>query len=131
VARVPLQGILSRVTSLLKGDLPQNFLPQPHQHHIHHQPVQPGAKSRLAAERRNLTEEVQERFLREVLGLGRVVGHPQTERIDPPLVGVKERLERLLVALLGTRDRQGFAVYGIIPTTGIGLGPDPQPASSA
>src|SRR4029077_1798883 len=73
--------------------------------------MQPGRKCRLATEGRNLAVELQERFLREVFGLGRIGRHPQTERIDAQLVPVVEGLERFSVPLFGPFDRVGFAKF--------------------
>ena len=66
--------------------------------------MQPGRKRRLAAKRCDLAIELQERFLRQILGLGRIRCHAQAERVHAPLVLVVERLERLRVPLLGPFD---------------------------
>ena len=68
-----------------------------HQHHVHRQPVQPGRKRRLAAKGCDLAIELQERFLGQILSLGRIRGHAQAERVDAPLMLVVESLERLRV----------------------------------
>ena len=70
--------------------------------------MQPGRKCRLAAKRSNLTIELQERFLRQIFGFGRVRRHAQAERIHPPLMLIVESLERLSVPLLGFFDQLGF-----------------------
>src|ERR1700752_4531335 len=73
--------------------------------------MEPGRKCGLAPESRNLAIELQECFLREVFGLGGVSRHPQTERVNAPLVPIIKGLERFRVPLLGSCDRLGFAKF--------------------
>ena len=57
-----------------------------HQDLIYGQTVEPGRKRRVAAKATNLAEQLNKGFLREVFGLGNVVSHPQTDRIDATIV---------------------------------------------
>src|SRR4030088_2153754 len=83
-----------------------------HQHYIYRQPMQPGRKSRLASKSCDLAIQLEKRFLRKILSCGGITRHPQTERVNPPLVPVVKRLERFRVPLLGPLDRLGFVKLG-------------------
>ena len=73
--------------------------------------MQPGRKRRLAPESGNLPEELEERFLRQILCLGRISHHPQTERIDPPVMQSVEAFKSRRIALLGEPDRFRFRQF--------------------
>ena len=79
-----------------------------HQDDVHREPMQPGRKRRLATKRSNLSKQLQERFLGQILGLGRIRSHPQAQRINAPLVLVVKGLERRGVSLLCPFDPLGF-----------------------
>src|ERR1700752_4365259 len=86
-----------------------------HQNHVHRQAVQPGRESRFAAEGANLAVELQEGFLRQILGFGRIRSHAQTERVDAPLVLLVEILKGLGIALLASLDGFGFVKLVALP----------------
>ncbi len=56
----------------------------------------------------DLAIELQEGFLSQILGLGRVCRHAQAERVHAPLMLIVKSLERLGVPLLGFFDGVGF-----------------------
>ena len=97
-------GIFVRLGKLLQRAFVAGLLPQLHQHDVDGQTMQPGRKRRLAPESGNLAEKLEERFLRQILCFGGIAHHPQTERIDPPVVQSVEAFKSRRVALLGESD---------------------------
>ena len=97
----PLRGLFQR-------NHRKALLSQVHEHHVHRQAMKPCRECRLTAKRSNLPVELQERFLGQVLSLGRVRGHSQAQRIYSPLMLLIKGLERSGVALLGFLDQLGF-----------------------
>ena len=83
-----------------------------HEHHIDAEPMQPSRKCRFSPESPDLAIKLQESFLREIFRFGRIRGHPQTERIDPPLVPIIEGLEGFFIPLPGSFDGLGFVEFG-------------------
>ena len=55
--------------------------------------IQPGPELALAAKGRQLGDELEENFLRRVLGILRVEHHPERDVVDPALVPADEQLE--------------------------------------
>ncbi|SPF37872.1 hypothetical protein SBA1_190004 [Candidatus Sulfotelmatobacter kueseliae] len=70
--------------------------------------MQPGRERRFAAEGRDLAVELQESFLCQILGLGDVRSHAQTQRVDTAFVLIVESLEGFRIPLLGSLDGIGF-----------------------
>ena len=70
--------------------------------------MQPGGERRFSAKRSNLTIELKERFLSQILGFCRIRGHAQTKGIYPSLVLIVESLKRLGVALLCPLNQSGL-----------------------
>ena len=99
------RGLSSREESVSsRGNQVQPLLSEVHKHHIHHQPMQPGAECRLAPKAANLAEKLKKRLLREVFSPARVADHPQAKRENPPFMGFVKLLESSLIALLGFPD---------------------------
>jgi hypothetical protein len=73
--------------------------------------MQPRRKRRFSAKRADLAEQLQESFLRQVLGFGRIRRHTQAQRIHTPPVLVVESLERFRVPLLRLSDGLGFVKF--------------------
>ena len=69
-----------------------------HQDLVNGQPMKPGRESRLAAETTDLAVELDEDFLRQILGLGRVGSHPQAQAVDAARVARVQLLEGRRVA---------------------------------
>src|SRR2546421_12921281 len=63
--------------------------------------MQPGRERRLAAEASDLSEKLNEDFLRQVFRFDHVAGHPQTERVTAPIVPLIKLLEGFHVAFGG------------------------------
>ena len=82
--------------SLFQRNHGKTLLPQMHQHDVDRKPMQPGRKCRFPPKCCNLTVELEECFLRQIFGLGRIRRHPQTKRIHPPLMLVIEHPGTLL-----------------------------------
>jgi hypothetical protein len=76
-----------------------------HEHDINCEPMQPSGKSGFAAEGSDLAEKLKEGFLSKVLRFRGVPGHPQTERVNTPLVHFEERGKCLLVSVLCARNQ--------------------------
>ena len=70
--------------------------------------MQPGRKRRLAAKRRNLAKQLQERFLSQVFGFRRICRHPQTQRIHAAFMQAVQKLKSFCIALLGSLNRLCF-----------------------
>ena len=73
------------------------------QHHVHRQPVQPGAERALAAEEVQLLPRPHEHVLRQLLGARSVGDHAGAEREDPGHVLPVQPLEGATVP--GGRER--------------------------
>jgi hypothetical protein len=84
--------------------LPRDFhnLPfaQAHQNNIHGQPMKPAEEGGFSAESVNLTENLQEGLLGQVLGISLIFCHAQAQTIDPSIVSAIDSLEGCSVALL-------------------------------
>ena len=78
------------------------------QHHVHGQPVQPGAERALAAKQVQLLPRANEHVLRQLLGARAVGDHPRAEREDPVDVLTVEPLECAPIA----RGREGHIGVG-------------------
>jgi hypothetical protein len=57
-------------------------LAHPAEYRVHRDPVQPGRKLALAAKPDQLAPGLYERFLRAVLGLADIAGHPQAQAVN-------------------------------------------------
>jgi len=75
-----------------------------HEDDVRREAVQPGGECGFAAERVNLAKELQEGFLREVLGFEGIADHAKAETVDPTGVLAVEVLEGGRVAALGAED---------------------------
>lgn len=93
-----LHGHLAFFRGLLE---PHATLAKVHQHLINGQPMQPGREGRFAAEATHFAKELDENFLRQILGFNHVPRHAQTERVNAAIVPLIELLEGLHVALGG------------------------------
>lgn len=89
----------------IQWNLQQVFLAQMHQNYIDHQPMEPSRKRRFTSEKWQSCGRVARKRPGSGLGLIGVMRHAQTNSINPLLVGVEERFERLLVAALSARDK--------------------------
>ena len=85
---------------------PARFIaPEVHENEIYGKPVQPGAEPALTAKRSDLSKQVNEDFLGQILSLCRIVCHTQTYGIDSPVVAFVQIAECLRGAIRG-RARQ-------------------------
>ena len=60
--------------------------PEVHQHLIHRQSVQPCREGRIAAKASDLLVDLQEDLLSKIFRVRAVPEHPQTERVDSPMM---------------------------------------------
>jgi hypothetical protein len=102
--------LLGGVDGLLEGDEVEAFLAELHEDEVDGEAMQPGGKGGLSAEAADLAEEVQERLLGHVFGLGDVAEHAQAEGVDAALVQRVQPGEGLGVTVLGGLD--GFGLPG-------------------
>jgi hypothetical protein len=100
------------LTATLGGFFQRNhgkiLFPQVHQHYVYREPMQPRRERRFAAKRRNLTIELEEGFLSQILRLSRIRRHTQAKRVHTPLMLIVEGLERSGIPLLSLLDEPGF-----------------------
>ena len=75
---------------LIQGSVRCGLPPKMHQSGVHCDPMEPRRKSRLAAECGKFSESLNERFLRQVVGIGGVVRHAQTYRINSPFMRLEQ-----------------------------------------
>jgi len=101
-------GFLVRLGDLLERSFLDRLLPQLHQNHVYRKAVKPCGKRRLAAKCGDLSEELEERFLRQILCLGRIPHHSKAQRIHSAAVQLIQTFEGRRIALLGKPDRLGF-----------------------
>jgi hypothetical protein len=73
------------------------------QYRVDRDPVHPGTESAVAAKPRKLFPGLDKRFLRTVLSLTGVAGHPQAKPIDPTDMQPVERFEGRHIRLPGAR----------------------------
>ena len=76
------------------------------QHHVHRQPVKPGAECRLAAKARELLPRAHEDVVRELPRALPVAGHAQAQSEDPTGRRPIQRLECLRLPLTSTRHQR-------------------------
>src|SRR5579875_2866440 len=67
IAVLPFYRFLLRVVRFIERYLLYPLLPQMHQNYVHYEAMEPSGKSRLSAKRGDLPEELQKRFLSQIL----------------------------------------------------------------
>ena len=67
--------------------------------------VEPGAELALALERAELGDDLDEHFLRDLLGVVRLKDHADGDVVDPRLMPQDQLLQRGAVAVLGLLDQ--------------------------
>src|SRR5579859_573231 len=97
----------------LKRDLGQRFFAQVHKYCVHREAMQPGGKGGLAAEESDLAIELQESFLRQILGLRVIAHHAQAQGKYAPFVSAVKQLETGHISGLGFGDHFRFRHLGV------------------
>jgi hypothetical protein len=83
----------------VERQLPRLALAKAHQDCVDCNPVEPGRKGGVAAERVQATENLNEGILRQVLGQRSITRHEQTKGVNAPLVLFEQGRKCLLVSL--------------------------------
>ncbi len=104
---VPTQCALSagngfQVIRVIQGDLAWRLSSKMHQGGGHSDAMQPSGQSRFSAERGELSEDLNEGILGQIIRLCRVFRHAKDYGIDPVLMHVKQRSECIPIAIQGS-----------------------------
>src|SRR5437868_12034735 len=83
-SEVFLLRLLLGFVGLVERDQLQSLFAEAHQDNIDGHPVQPGREGGFPAEGADLTEQLQESFLSQILGLSRIGRHTQTQGVNAP-----------------------------------------------
>jgi hypothetical protein len=95
----------------LERDDRERALAEAHENHVDRQAVQPGGERRISAKRVDLAEDLQESFLREVLGFGVVADHAQAKGENARAVQTIEALKAGCVSALSAAQGDRFGQF--------------------
>jgi hypothetical protein len=93
-------GIL--VTRVIQRDLMGRLPSKMHEGCGHSDTMQPSGKSRFSTKRGEFSEHLYEGILGQIIGLGSVFRHAKDYCVDPVFVQVKQRGERVPIAIQGS-----------------------------